>query len=379
VPSDRRALPASGGWRPGDPVGHRRFHRIAEPLVLRAGGRLPDVQVAYETWGELAPDGSNAVLVLHALTGDSHLAGPVGRGHPSPGWWDDLLRPGAALDPARWFVVAPNAVGGCQGSTGPSSAAPDGRAWGSRFPELSLRDLVTAEVALADALGVEQWAAVVGGSLGGMRALEWAAAEPDRVRRLFLLATSAYADADLIGNVDTQLRAIALDPHWRGGDYHEAPPGQGPHEGLGLARRIAHLSYRAAPDLARRFGRAPQDGEDPARGGRYAVQSYLDHHGEKLARRFDAGSYVTISRAMLSYDVGDGRGGTAAALAGIRAVTTVAGIDSDRLFPIADQRLLADGIPGTGGLHVIRSDFGHDGFLLETLQVGPLLAELLQR
>lgn len=380
-PAHREAglLPASGAWAPGDPAGHREFLRLPEPLALTGGGVVPDVQVAYETWGELAPDGSNAVLVLHALTGDSHLAGPTGPGHPSPGWWDDLLRPGAALDPARWFVVVPNAVGGCQGSTGPASAAPDGRAWGSRFPEVSLRDLVTAEAALADALGVARWAAVVGGSLGGMRALEWAAAEPDRVRRLFLLATSAYADADLIGNVDTQLRAITLDPHWRGGDYHDAGPGQGPHEGLGLARRIAHLSYRAAPELASRFGRRPQDGEDPAAGGRYAVQSYLDHHAEKLARRFDAGSYVAISRAMQSYDVGDGRGGTAAGLAGIRAITTVAGIDSDRLFPLADQRLLADGIPNAQPLHVIRSDFGHDGFLIETLQVGPLLAELLER
>lgn len=319
------------------------------------------------------------MLVLHALTGDSHLGGPAGPGHPTPGWWSDLLEPGAALDPARWFVVVPNAIGGCQGSTGPASLAGDGRPWGSRFPEVSLRDLVTAEAALADALGIAGWAAVVGGSLGGMRALEWAAAEPHRVERLFLLATSASAGADLVGSVETQLLAITQDPNWNGGDYHGAPPGRGPHNGLGLARRIAHLSYRAAPELAVRFGRAAQPGEDPDAGGRFAVESYLDHHADKLVRRFDAGSYVTISRAMRAYDVGAGRGGTAAALARVSATTTVAGIDSDRLFPLADQQELADGIPGAGPLAVVHSAFGHDGFLIETYQVGRLLTALLAK
>lgn len=316
--------------------------------------------------------------MLHALTGDSHLAGPAGPGHPSPGWWSDLLEPGAALDPERWFVVVPNAIGGCQGSTGPSSAAGDGRPWGSRFPDISLRDLVTAEAALADALGIARWAAVVGGSLGGMRALEWATAEPDRVERLFLLATSAAAGADLVGSVETQLLAITQEPNWNGGDYHGALPGRGPHGGLGLARRIAHLTYRAAPELAVRFGRAAQPGEDPRAGGRFAVESYLDHHADKLVRRFDAGSYVVISRAMRAYDVGAGRGGTAAALGLITARTTVAGIDSDRLFPLADQQELADGIPGAGPLAVVHSAYGHDGFLIETAQVGRLLTALLR-
>lgn len=376
-PTAPAPVPASGGWLPGDPVGGRQFLDLARPLTLAGGGVLPDVRLAYETWGRLAPDGANAVLVLHALTGDSHLAGPVGPGHPTPGWWSDLLVPGGALDPARWFVVVPNAIGGCQGSTGPATAAGDGRPWGSRFPDIALRDLVTAEAALADALGIARWAAVVGGSLGGMRALEWAAAEPDRVQRLFLLATSAAAGADLVGSVETQVLAIIQDPNWHGGDYHGAPPDQGPHRGLGLARRIAHLSYRAAPELAVRFGRTAQPGEDPGAGGRYAVESYLDHHADKLVRRFDAGSYVTISRAMRAYDVGAERGGTAAALAGITARTTVAGIDSDRLFPLADQQELADGIPGAGPLAVVHSAFGHDGFLIETVQVGRLLSRLL--
>ena len=181
--------PATGAWREGDAVGRRRFVTLPGPLALEAGGVLPGVRLAYETWGELDASASNAVLVLHALTGDSHVAGPPGPGHPTPGWWEALVGPGRTLDPQRWFVVAPNIVGGCQGSTGPSSSAPDGRPWGSRFPLVTARDTAAAETALADVLGVERWACVIGGSMGGMRALEWAATEPERVERLFLLAS----------------------------------------------------------------------------------------------------------------------------------------------------------------------------------------------
>jgi len=374
-------VPASGAWRPGDPVGGRHFLDLPGPLALASGQSLPGGRIAYETFGTLAPDGGNAVLVLHALTGDSHVAGPAGPGHPGAGWWDRLLRPGAALDPARWFVVVPNAIGGCQGSTGPSSDAPDGRRWGARFPRLAMTDLVSAEACLLDHLGIDAWAAVVGGSMGGMRALQWAVDAPDRVRRLFLLASPAFTGADSIGSITTQVLAVTGDPNWRGGDYFDAPDGAGPHAGLGLARRIAHLTYRSPDELAERFGRTPQAGEDPRVGGRYAVQSYLDHHAGKLARRFDAGSYVTLSRTMLDFDIGaafgGGPAGRARALASVSAATVVAGIDSDRLFPLAEQAVLADGIPGSGGLRVISSRFGHDGFLIEAPQVDRLLAGLL--
>ncbi len=385
-------VPASGAWRPGDPVGGRRFYELPGPLPLAGGQTLPGARIAYETFGTLAPDASNAVLVLHALTGDSHVAGPVGPGHPSPGWWERLLRPGAALDPARWFVVVPNAIGGCQGSTGPSSDHPgvadghdrtDGRRWGSRFPRLAMTDLVSAELGLLEHLGIQTWAAVVGGSMGGMRALQWAVDAPDRVRRLFLLASPAFTDADSIGSITTQVLAVTGDRNWRGGDYFDAPDGAGPHAGLGLARRIAHLTYRSPGELAERFGRVPQAGEDPAAGGRYAVQSYLDHHADKLARRFDAGSYVVLSRTMLDFDIGarfgGGPDGRARALASVTAATEVAGIDSDRLFPLAEQAVLADGIPGARGLRVVSSRFGHDGFLIEAPQVDGLLAGLLAR
>lgn len=369
--------PASGAWREGDEPGRRQWVTLPAPLPLEAGGELPGVRIAYETWGTLNADASNAVLILHALTGDTHVSGPAGPGHPTPGWWDTLVGPGRTLDPQRWFVVVPNVVGGCQGSTGPSSTAPDGRFWGSRFPLVTARDTVAAEVALADALGVGRWACVVGGSMGGMRALEWAVCQPDRVARLLLLACPAASSADQIGWAAPQLAAIRSDPGWHGGDYHAAPPGSGPHRGLGIARRMAHLSYRSPLELATRFGRTAQDGEDPMRGGRFAVESYLDHHAEKLVRRFDAGSYVRLTELMNAHDVGRGRGGVGAALAAVRARTTVAGVSSDRLYPLEQQVELAAGIPGAGELRLIDSPYGHDGFLIEAEAVGALLAQLL--
>lgn len=337
------------------------------------------MRIAYETWGRLSPDRSNAVLVLHALTGDSHAAGPAGPGHPTPGWWDGLIGPGRALDTDRWFVVAPNVLGGCQGSTGPSSYRPGGRRWGGAFPHLTQRDQVAAEAEVADALGIGRWALVAGGSMGGMRALEWAVSRPERTEALLLLACTAAASAEQIAWATVQLRAIRDDPHWRDGDYHDAAPGHGPHAGLGLARRLAHVTYRSEAELGARFGRAPQDAEDPWRGGRYQVESYLDHHAAKLVRRFDPGSYVALTQAMNGHDVGRGRGGVRAALRRVTARTLVAGVSSDRLYPLAQQEELAAGIPGAGPVRVVASPYGHDGFLIETGQVGELVGELLGR
>jgi homoserine O-acetyltransferase len=355
-----------GGWVEGDPVGDRRFLDLPGPLSLERGGSLPGVRVAYETWGTLAPDGGNAVLVEHALTGDSHVVGPSGPGHPTGGWWEGLVGPGAALDTDRFFVVCANVLGGCQGTTGPSSHAPDDGPWGSRFPEVTVGDQVRVEAALADALGVRRWACVVGGSMGGMRALEWTVAMPDRVATLFFLASGAVATADQIGTQTTQQAAIRADPRWNGGDYPRDEP---PVDGLGIARRIAHLTYRSAFELGERFGSAVQDD------GRFAVTSYLDHHADKLARRFDAGSYVVLTETMNSWDVGRGRGGVEAALARVTARALVAGVDSDRLYPLALQQQVADGLDVP--LQVIESPYGHDGFLIETDVVGRLMRDLL--
>ena len=356
-----------GGWVEGDPVGDRRFLDLPGPFPLERGGSLPGVRVAYETWGSLDPDAGNAVLVEHALTGDSHVVGPAGPGHPTSGWWDGLIGPGRPLDTDRFFVVCANVLGGCQGTTGPSSAAPDDGRWGGRFPEVTFGDQVAVEVALADALGIDCWACVVGGSMGGMRALEWAVALPDRVATLFFLASGAVASADQIGTQTTQQAAIRADPRWAGGDYDPADP---PVDGLGVARRIAHLTYRSALELGERFGADVQDD------GRFAVASYLDHHAAKLSRRFDAGSYVVLTQAMNTWDVGRGRGGVAAALARVTARTQVAGVDSDRLYPLALQRQVADGLGVP--LRVISSPYGHDGFLIEVDAVGRLLRDLLE-
>lgn len=375
TPSQVPLPPAAGAWREGDPPGRRRWYDRERPLPLEAGGELPGVRLAFETWGRLAPDASNAVLVLHALTGDSHVAGPAEPGHPTPGWWDGLVGPGRALDTDRWFVVAPNVLGGCQGSTGPSSATPGGRPWGGDFPFLTQRDQVAAEAGLADALGIDRWALVVGGSMGGMRALEWAVSHPERTGALLLLATTGAASAEQIAWANIQLHAIRCDPHWRGGHYHGT--GSGPHTGLGLARRLAHVTYRSEPELHARFGRTPQGAERPWSGGRYQVESYLDHHAAKLVRRFDAGSYVVLSEAMNAHDIGRGRGGTRAALSRVTARTLVAGVDSDRLYPPSQQADLAAGIPTADGLRLIESPYGHDGFLIEVAQVAALVGELL--
>lgn len=333
------------------------------------------MRLAFETWGQLAADRSNAVLVLHALTGDSHVVGPAGPGHPTPGWWNGLIGPGLALDTDRWFVVAPNVLGGCQGSTGPSSMRPGGRRWGGDFPYLTQRDQVLAEADLADALEIDRWALVVGGSMGGMRALEWAVTYPQRTDALLLLATTSAASAEQIAWANIQLHAIRSDPHWHAGHFHDT--GQGPHTGLGLARRLAHITYRSEPELQTRFGRSPQGAEDPWSGGRYQVESYLDHHAAKLVHRFDAGSYVVLSEAMNSHDIGRGRGGVRAALNRVTAKTLVAGVDSDRLYPTSQQAELAAGIATSDHLRVIESPYGHDGFLIEVQQVAALVDELV--
>jgi homoserine O-acetyltransferase len=369
--------PVAGAWLEGDHPGRRQFADVGT-VYLESGDRLPDVRVAYETWGRLSPSGDNAILVLHALTGDSHVVGDPGPGHPTPGWWEGLIGPGRTLDTDRWFVVAPNVLGGCQGTTGPSSLAPDGRRWGSRFPFITVRDQVAAEIALADQLGIDRWGLVVGGSMGGMRALEWAVSQADRVERLLVLASGAYATGDQIAWCAPQLAAIRADQAFRGGDYYDGAPGQGPHLGLGVARQIAHATYRSSAELNLRFGRKSQHGEQPVTGnGRYAVESYLDHHADKLVRRFDANSYLVLTEAMNSHDVGRGRGGTVAALRRVTARTAVAAIDSDRLYPVELNREIVDAVPDCAPLTVITSPYGHDGFLIETSEVAAVVAELL--
>ncbi len=345
-------------------------------LTLESGAVLDDVSIAVQRWGELSPARDNVVVVLHALTGDSHVVGPAGPGHPTEGWWDGIAGPGAPIDTTKWCAIATNVLGGCRGSTGPSSLARDGQPWGSRFPAITIRDQVAADVAALAALGIDQVAAVIGGSMGGARALEWAVGHHDSVRSALVLAVGARATADQIGTQCTQIAAIKADPNWQGGDYYDT--GSTPDAGLKIARQFAHLTYRGELDLDERFTNDAQGDENPLDGGRYAVQSYLQHQGDKLLTRFDAGSYVALSDSLSSHDVGRGRGGVAAALRACPVPVVVGGITSDRLYPLRLQHELAELLPGCDRLDVIESDCGHDGFLIETDAVGELVRRTLE-
>ncbi|MBS1675523.1 MAG: homoserine O-acetyltransferase [Actinobacteria bacterium] len=376
----RARPPATGAWRDGDPAGDRLFEAFG-PFRTESGAELPLIRVAYETWGRLNPARDNAILILHALTGDSHVVGAAGRGHATSGWWGDVVGPGGAIDTDEWFVIAPNILGGCQGTTGPASIAADGYEWGARFPYLTIRDQVSAQVLLADALGIPRFAAVVGGSMGGMHALEWAVTHPERLERLAILSSPPMTTADQLAQNFLQLETIRMDPHFAGGEYYDAPVGEGPHRSLALARRMALLSYRSPNELNQRFQRSWQSDVSPlGRGGRFAVESYLDFHGNKFTRRFDANSYLTLVEAMNSHDVGRDRGGIEDALKRVTATTLVLGIDTDRLFPVDGQHRIARGIANTldgNEAVVLASDFGHDGFLIETDEVGRHLRRLL--
>lgn len=347
-------------------------------LPLEAGGELPQVTMAFECWGVLNDAGDNAVLIQHALTGSTH----VSRGDSEEdGWWEGLVGPGEVIDTDKYFVVCANMLGGCYGSTGPSSIAADGQPYGSRFPFTTIRDSVQAEVRLADALGITSWHAVIGGSMGGARALEWAVSFPERVRRCAVVASCAASTAEQIALAQAQVLAIRQDPNFAGGDYYD---GAAPTAGLGLARRIAHISYRSEAEMGARFGRNAQDdggtishariGRDA--GGLYQVESYLDHQARKLVGRFDANSYIAITEALMSHDVARGRGNLEEALQVVSSVEfLVAAVTSDRLYFPAQSEALAQALPGDVSVGRIDSPIGHDGFLTEVAAVGELLRE----
>jgi homoserine O-acetyltransferase len=380
-------LPASGAWRPGDAPGRRQFLSLAEdrPFVLEGGGALRDITLAYETWGALAADAGNAILVCHALTGDSHAAGPAEDGHATPGWWDGLIGPGLPLDTDKYFVVCANVLGGCQGTTGPSSAHPDdGQPYASRFPVVSIRDWVRTQSALADHLGIDTWLTAVGGSMGGMMVLEWAIMFPHRVRSVVPIATCVAATAQQIGWWSSGRRVLQLDPKFRGGDYYDAAPGDGPHEGLALARMISQITFRSDDVFTDRFGR---EVVEPLNGGfslwqRFEVERYLEYHGNKLVRRFDANSYLLLTKAMDLHDLGRGRGGLDPALTRIDVPVLAMGVSSDLLYPAYQSREIVEAVNAAGGeadYVELDSPHGHDAFLLEFDQVGEALTKFLHR
>ncbi|CAM2068828.1 homoserine O-acetyltransferase [Sulfidibacter corallicola] len=357
----------------------RRVFEEDRPLELYLGGELGPIDVAYHTYGQLDESGTNAILVCHAMTGDAYVARPTGASTDLPeGWWESIIGPGRPLDTNKYFVVCSNILGSCYGTTGPTSLNPrTGCPYGPEFPSITVRDMVRVQKALLDQLGVNRLALVIGGSLGGMQVLEWALLFPERVEAIAPIATVARHTDWAIALNEVARLAITSDPAFQAGAYREQP-----ERGLALARMMAMLSYRHYESYNSNFDRKPDRREktfaDPFGSNRdFAVESYLRYQGRKLVNRFDANSYIAISRAMDAHDIARDRGTLAEVLASIRLETLCVGIDSDLLYPASDQRALADTIPGAS-YGEIRSIHGHDAFLIEFDQFQAILKPFLE-
>jgi len=348
---------------PASPV-----YRIPQPLPLDSGQMLEAAEIAYCTYGTLAPDKSNAVLVCHALTGDQYLASA----HPitgKPGWWERMVGPGKPIDTNRFFVVCANVIGSCMGSSGPASLASDGAPYAMRFPVITIRDMVRGLVALLDGLGIDQLHAVVGGSMGGMQALSLAANWPERAARVLVIASTARHSAQNIAFHEVGRQAIMADPAWAEGDYYtrEAKP----DNGLAVARMAAHITYLSEAGLTEKFGRRLQDREAKSFGfdADFQVESYLRYQGSGFTRRFDANSYLYITRAMDYFDIAEEHGGKLAdAFAGTQARFCIVSFDTDWLYPTAESRHVVHALNAAGAkvsFVELSAPNGHDSFLLE--------------
>ncbi len=356
------------------------YHRIG-PFEPELGGHIHEVTLAYETWGELDPSGENAVLVVHALTGDSHCAGGRSEAYRRGGWWDAMVGPGRTIDTDRDFVVCSNVLGGCSGSTGPASLDPETEApYGRRFPIVTIRDMVRAQKRLLDALGVRKLRAVIGGSIGGQQALEWAVEFPGFVERCAPIAANGALGPMGLGMSEIGRRAVMADPDWRGGDYYGT--GRAPDKGLAIARMAGMMTYQSAPGQWERFGRRPAS--RPALyeelGGRFEIESYLHYQGQDLTGRFDANSYLYLTRAMDLYDVGAGYESQREAYSRIEADVLFVGISSDWLFPAAEVRAAAEDARRAGAnarYEEIESLAGHDSFLKDWDQLRAVVEPFL--
>ncbi|HYF56344.1 MAG TPA: homoserine O-acetyltransferase [Salinarimonas sp.] len=343
--------------------------RFDEPLPMDAGIALAPWQIAYQTYGRLDAERSNAVLVCHALTGDQHAANV----HPvtgKAGWWETLIGPGKPVDTDRFFVICANVLGGCMGTTGPASTNPEtGRPYGLDFPLVTIRDMVRSQAMLLDRLGIESLFAVIGGSMGGMQVLQWAASYPERVFAALPIATGARHSAQNIAFHEVGRQAVMADPDWRGGRYFEH--GVRPRKGLGVARMGAHVTYLSESALHRKFGRRFQDRDAPTFSfdADFQIESYLRHQGISFVERFDANSYLYVTRAMDYFDLAAEHGGVLAnAFRGARTRFCVISFTSDWLFPTSDSRAIVHALnaaAASASFVEIESDKGHDAFLLE--------------
>lgn len=351
-------------------------------LALASGESLIDVTIAYETFGTLADDRSNVVLLCHALSGDAHVAeGPGPDGTSSDGWWSAMVGPGKPIDTDRWFVVCSNVLGGCSGTTGPGSIDPEtGAPLGLRFPLVTIEDMVDAQAALLDALGIDRLAAVVGGSMGGMQALSWARRHPDRVGACIVAASTWRLAAQAIAFNEVGRTAILGDPGFLGGDYYtEGQPGHG----LGIARMIGHITYLSDISMRDKFGRRLQGRDDHAFGfeTEFEVESYLAHQGRKFVERFDANTYLYMTKAMDYFDLSAGAESLAHALAGVQSRFLLLTFTSDWLFPTYQTREIVDALHAAGAevtFSEIESVYGHDAFLLEAEAQGEIIGPFLE-
>lgn len=349
-------------------VPETRRLRLRGPFALESGRVLPGLDIAYRTWGRLSPAGDNAVVVCHALTGSAD----------ADQWWAPLFGPGRSLDPDRYFIVCSNVLGGCYGSTGPASPGPDGRPWGARFPRITVRDQVQAQIALADALGIRRIRFVIGGSMGGLQALEWALLDPGRVEAVVSIAASGRHSPWCLAWSEAQRLALAADPKYRDGHYDPADP---PTAGLAAARAIAMATYRSPQSLEKRFGRACGAdifGEGAEAPRDFAVRGWLRRHGRALVERFDANSYVALLDAMDSHDLARRRGSWETALQSLEQPVLLASVKSDALYPPAEQGDLAARLPQAEWLE-IDSDHGHDGFLIDAASFDPGIRAFVHR
>lgn len=361
---------------------HTKYVEFDRELKLQSGASLRPITIAYETYGELNEDRSNAILILHALSGDAHVAGYNSPDDDKPGWWDDAVGPGKAFDTNKYYVICSNVIGGCRGSTGPSSTnSQTGKPYGLSFPVITVADMVEAQRWLIDYLGIEQLLTVTGGSMGGMQALQWTVAYPSRVKSAMILASTAQLSAQTIALNEVARQAIYADTNWQNGDYYNSVA---PNAGLAVARMIGHITYLSDTSMREKFGRRLQEREKYGYdfNSEFAVESYLRYRGNSFTRRFDANSFLYITKAMDYFDLSYGLPSLAEAFTGAKASILVVSYTSDWLYPSWQSKELVRSML-QNGLDVtyveIESDYGHDAFLLEVDRLAELTRDFLGR
>ncbi|MEM8724476.1 MAG: homoserine O-acetyltransferase [Pseudomonadota bacterium] len=358
-----------------------KLFSLSDNLPLDCGEALPDVEIAYETYGELSADRSNVVLICHALTGDQYVAST----HPvtgKPGWWERMVGPSKPIDTDRFHVICANVIGSCMGSTGPASLDPDGKPYAMRFPVITIRDMVRGIVALLDGLGIEQLHTVIGGSMGGMQALSLAANWPERANRVLVIASTARHSAQNIAFHEVGRQAIMADPAWADGDYYASEAS--PDNGLAVARMAAHITYLSEEGLTEKFGRRLQDRDSKSFGfdADFQVESYLRYQGSGFTQRFDANSYLYITRAMDYFDLAEEHGGKLAdAFAGTSSRFCLVSFDTDWLYPTSESRHIVHALNAAGAkvsFVELSAPNGHDSFLLEHAQLDRVVQGFLE-